>query len=57
MTATCNRQEELLEFLREAHFYGLQQLVEAAMPKLLTARYGANPPLLALLGQRGLIQA
>jgi len=48
-------QEELMEFLQEAHFYGLKELVEAAMPRLLTIMYESNPPLLGHLRARGLL--
>jgi len=47
-----SEEEELLEFLREAHFYGLRGLVDAALPKLLAVKYGANPKLLSLLEAR-----
>jgi len=48
-------EEELLEFLREGHFYGLKQIVDAATPRLLTVKYASNPPLLAHLRARGLL--
>jgi len=48
-------QEELLEFLREAHFYGIKPLVDEVIPKLIQIRYGSNPKLVALLKARGVL--
>ena len=46
-------EQELLEFLREAHFYGISELVDLVIPKFLTLRYGTNERLMALLRERG----
>ena len=48
-------EQELLEFLREAHFYGIKELVDAVMPKVITCRYGQNEQLLKLLRERGVL--
>ena len=48
-------EQELLEFLREAHFYGLKPLVDEVMPKLLFLKYGSNPTLLKLLHEKLLL--
>eukprot|EP00965_Chrysotila_dentata_P036350 1210714-Pleurochrysis_carterae.AAC.3 len=48
-------ESELLEFLREAHFYKLSTLVDMAMPKLLNLKYGANAQMLALLRGKRLL--
>ena len=46
--------EEVTEFMREAHFYGLEELLKKAMPRLVTLTYGTNPIMLGLLKERGL---
>ena len=48
-------EQELLEFLREAHFYGIKELVDAVMPKVIPCRYGQNEQLLKLLRERGVL--
>jgi len=49
-----SEEEELLDFLREASYYGLAELVSQAMRRLLSLRYGANPHILSLLRAEGL---
>ena len=44
---------ELLEYLREVHYYGIAELVDLVIPKLLQCRYGANQRLMQLLRERG----
>ena len=39
----------------QAHYYGVRELVEAVVPKVITCRYGHNPPLLRLLRERGVL--
>ena len=46
-------EQELLEFLREAHFYGIKELVDAVIPKGITCRYGQNEQLLKLRREWG----
>ena len=48
-------EEELLEFLREAHFYGIKELVDVVMPKVIICRYGKNEQLMKLLRERGVL--
>ena len=48
-------EQELLEFLREAHFYGIEELVNLVMPKVIVCRYGTNEQLLKLLRERGVL--
>mmetsp|Transcript_39822 Transcript_39822/g.66038 ORF Transcript_39822/g.66038 Transcript_39822/m.66038 type:complete len:382 (+) Transcript_39822:1642-2787(+) len=50
-----SEEQELLEFLREAHFYGLEPLVDLVIPKVISLKYGENPQLLQLLRKRGII--
>jgi hypothetical protein len=50
-----SEEAELLEFAREAAFYGLRPLLEQAVPKLLRLRYGANVRMLELLKEKGLL--
>jgi len=50
-----SEEQELLEFLREAHYYGIRELVDAVMPKVVTCRYGLNQQLLRLLRERGVL--
>jgi len=47
--------DELLEFAREAAFYGMRALVELAVPKLLLVRYGDNTRMLESFRARGLL--
>ena len=47
--------DELLEFTREAAFYGLRELVEQAMPMMLKITYGSNKQMLTLLAAKGLL--
>jgi len=49
-----SEEQELLEFLREAGFYGIEPLVDMVMPKLLKLKYGENQNLLNLLKAKGL---
>ena len=39
----------------QAHYYGVRELVEAVLPKVVTCRYGLNQPLLLLLRERGVL--
>ena len=48
-------EQELLEFLREAHFYGIEELVARAMPRIITLKYGTNKVMLELLRNKGLL--
>ena len=48
-------EQELLEFLREAHFYGLNLLIDQVVPKLLSVKYGCNPRLLELFREEQLL--
>jgi myosin heavy subunit len=48
-------EQELLEFVREAAFYGLQPLVRQASTRLLTLRYGSNEVMMAALRSKGLL--
>jgi len=50
-----SEEAELLEFAREAAFYGLRELLELAVPKLLGARYGGNARMLELLRAKSLL--
>ena len=50
-----SEEQELLEFAREAGFYGLRELVEMSVPRLLTLRYGSNQQMLGLLRAKGLL--
>lgn len=38
----------------QVSFYGLNELVELAVGKLVGIKYGTNPQMLSLLKQRGL---
>jgi len=46
-------EQELLEYLREVHYYGIAELVDLVIPKLLQCRYGTNQRLMQLLRERG----
>ena len=50
-----SEEDELREFVREAGFYGLRDLVEQATDKLLKLRYGGNPTMLGLMKAKGLL--
>jgi len=50
-----SEEQELLEFLREAHFYGIEELVAKAMPRIITLKYGTNKVMLDLLRKKGLL--
>jgi len=48
--------EELLEFAREASFYGIQPLLDQSTSRLVTLTYGENATMMKLLRERGLVQ-
>jgi len=48
--------DELLEFAREAAFYGLKPLLEQASSRMLTLTYGENKAMLQLLRSKGLVR-
>ena len=49
-------EQELLEFAREAGFYGLRSLLEDSTTRLLTLTYGGNAAMMALLRGKGLVK-
>ncbi|KAL1504450.1 hypothetical protein AB1Y20_010856 [Prymnesium parvum] len=52
--SASTEEDELREFLREASFFGLKDLLQQAMRQLMKLRYGDSPQMLTLLKQRGL---
>ena len=50
-----SEEDELLEFVREAGYYGISELFTRGTSRLLQLRYGQNERMLTLLGAKGLL--